>query len=640
MSNCLCCQSARRPTRAADWPGALSRILLFVLSACLLSGQALAQDLDAQLDRTQIAEGESVTLRLSTSGDTQGSPDLSPLTRDFDILSQGQSTRVNIINGRSSSTREWRLVLLPRRSGELTIPPLELDGMQSRPLRLSVLPAGAPQASGSGRRQPVMLEIEADPQQPYVQGEVSYRVKILSRVPLREASLNQPHADDAIVERLGEDSRYTTQRNGETYQVIERRYAIFPQHSGTLNIESPVLNAAVPIQDSRRRDLRGRFPGGDPFGDIEKFFGHNPFAGFPGMGDLFEETRPVRIRGRSVTLDVRPQPASSQGPWLPARNLKLSEHWSPDPPVFRVGEPVTRTVELIAEGLTAAQLPELATPVPDGLKVYPDQPQNETRPRGDHLLATRSLKAALVPTRPGRLTLPELQVHWWDTKTQQPRVATLAARTIDVLPAKPGAQGTPASPRPAEPTPSAGTQIAERPTTASPTAAPDDAGVEAIGWQTSYWPWITAGVALGWLVTLVLWLHARSHRTASSGAPPAAARTEPSRPQRLGQSRKRLRDACLSNDPKAARAALLDWAGARWPDNRPRGLSELAGRLAAEPVSTELIRLDRALYGAGAADHWVGRHAWAVLERALGDAPSGSGKSGYEALPDLYPQQG
>jgi hypothetical protein len=635
-TNCRWRSAAARDTRGHR----VMRTLLLLFSACLLSQQALAGRLDAQIDRTRIADGETVTLRLSASGDTQGDPDLGPLTDDFDILSQGQSTQMSFINGRGSTTREWQLVLMPKRSGQLTIPALRIGGAESQPLRLEVAAPDVAQNGATRPGQPVMIEVEVEPEQPYVQAEVNYRVKILSRVPLREASLSEPRAGDAIVERLGEDSSYTTQRNGETYQVIERRYAIFPQHSGALQIESPVLSAAVPAGNSRRGG-GSRFPGGGAFADIERFFGRNPFAGFPDMGDLFEETRPVRVRGRVADLEVRPQPAASPGPWLPAKNLTLSETWSPDPPVFRVGEPVTRTVEVVAEGLTAAQLPALTPPVPDGVKLYPDQPQNQTRSQGGDLVATRTLKAALVPSVTGSLTLPEMKLSWWDTEAHQARVATLPGRTIEVLPAKAGTQAAPAGPEAAQAAPSEDTPVTTTPREASPsTPGTDSSQVTKLAWQAGYWPWLAGAAGLGWLLTAVLWLRARRRTESATGKRPGVAPGQPSHRQRLTHSRTRLRNACKAGDAKAARTALLDWADARWPEQRPRGLSDLARRLPTEQARTEVDNLNRILYDPGSKDSWDGRHAWAFLDQALKEAQSEADTGSTEELPDLYPQHG
>jgi len=623
--------------RRGDRRSGLPRALVVLLLGMMLAGHALAQELTARIDRTRIAEGETVRLQLSVPGDAQGRPDLGPLGADFDILGESQGSQVNIINGRSSSTHVWQLVLMPKRSGELTIPALQLGALQSRPLQLTVLPASASASPATGAGQPVLLEIEADPEQPYVQGEVTYRVRILSRVPLREASLSDPQAGDAIVEQLGEDSRYTTQRNGTTYQVIERHYAIFPQHSGDLKVESPVLSASVPAEGGGRRNLRQRFFGNDPFTDIQKFMGSDPFADFPDLGGMFGETRPVRIRARDVTLAVRPQPAGVQGNWLPARSLTLTEAWSPDPPVFRVGEPVTRTIALVADGLSAAQLPDLTPPVPAGMKLYPDQPQSESRAEGDSLIVTKTMQAALVPTAPGELTLPDFRVRWWDTDAQQARVATLPGRTIEVLPASPGANGPVTAPlAPAEPAGSA--RAATPPAPPAPAAVPaGSTPARQAGAPPSYWPWLAGAALAGWLVALVLWMRARQGRT-DPVKPATPANAAPSRRQGLAKSRTRLRNACLSNDPRAARAALLDGATVLWPDAPPRGLSELAARFAAGSLQAEIVALERLLYDHNAPRGWDGRSACPVLEQALVDAAADDGSVKHEALPGLYPQ--
>lgn len=614
----------------------LPRALTLLLMGMALAGQVLAQELTARLDRTQISEGESVRLQLSVSGDVQGHPDLGPLDADFDVVGESQGSRVNIINGRSSSTHEWQLVLLPRRSGELTIPALQLGALQSQPLHLKVLPASAAMAPTAGGGQPVIVEVEADPKQPYVQGEVTYRVRVLSRVPLREASLSEPRAGDAIVEPLGEDKRYTTERHGTSYQVIERRYAIFPQHSGTLKVESPVLSASVPVQGGNRRSLRQRFFGNDPFNDIEKFMGQSPFADFPDFGGLFEETRPVRLRARDVALEVRAQPAGVQGSWLPARSLTLTEAWSPDPPVFRVGEPVTRTIALVADGLSAAQLPDLTPPVPAGMKLYPDQPQSQSRAEDDSLIVTKTQQAALVPTAPGTVTLPDYKIRWWDTRTQQTRVATLPGRTIKVLPASSGA-GSPA----AGPAAAASHTLAA----GAPPAAPASRGVTAAapvretGSHPAYWPWLAGAALAGWLATLMLWLRTRGHRHNSPEGPAPAAGAAPPRRQLLARGKTRLKQACDSNDPKAARAALLDWAAAQWSDAPPRGLSELAACFNSETTQQAIVALDRVLYDGNARHAWDGHSAWPVLERGLAEAaPAQTGNSKSGALPELYPR--
>ncbi|MEI6415423.1 MAG: BatD family protein, partial [Pseudomonadota bacterium] len=275
------------------WKNTQRSILLILLALLGYSTLVEAGGLEVHLDRTRVAADETLNLSVIAPSDSQGSPDFSPLTTDFEILDQAESTRMSIINGRASGSREWRLVLAPKRTGQLTIPSLPLGQTRSSPLSLEVLPAAAPTGSSSGEAKPLMLEVEADSRPPMVQGLVRYTVRILSRVPLRQAGLSEPKAGDALIERLGEDRHATLRRDGWEYQVTERRYALFPQHSGPLKIESPVLTAQLPGQQTPRGGHSG-------FGLLG---GQDPFA------DLFERTRPVRLQDRLITLEVQPQPA-------------------------------------------------------------------------------------------------------------------------------------------------------------------------------------------------------------------------------------------------------------------------------------------------------------------------------------------
>jgi hypothetical protein len=147
-----------------------------------------------------------------------------------------------------------------------------------------------------------------------------------------------------------------------------------------------------------------------------------------------------------------------------------------------------------------------------------------------------------------------------------------------------------------------------------------------------YWPWIAAVLAVGWLLTLALWLGGRMR----SGTTVSAKRATPP-PPRTAQARARVRNACRANDPKAARDALLAWAAARWPEDPPRRLQTLAARL--DRSGAEVLgELDRRLYGTGGR-LWDGAFAWERLVTAMG--PSGERRTAKtrSALPDLYPQR-
>ena len=75
-------------------------VLLAMFSTSVWAG------VSATLDRTAIAEGDTVTLTIVAEGQqSQGAqPDLSPLRKDFTILGTSTSQQMQIINGRMSSS--------------------------------------------------------------------------------------------------------------------------------------------------------------------------------------------------------------------------------------------------------------------------------------------------------------------------------------------------------------------------------------------------------------------------------------------------------------------------------------------------------------------------------------------------------
>src|SRR5690606_20356288 len=151
----------------------------------------------------------------------------------------------------------------------------------------------------------------------------------------------------------------------------------------------------------------------------------------------------------AVRLDVRPKPVEWAGdPWLPAASVLLKDEGDL-PDEVHVGDPVTRTIRLQAQGLGYEQLPELDLKAPPGAEIYPDKADTRTRDDGEWLYGERVRKFAFVPNKPGTLTIPGLTVRWWDTVHDRAETAQLPARTITVLPASgAAADGASAAPAP------------------------------------------------------------------------------------------------------------------------------------------------------------------------------------------------
>lgn len=588
--------------------------ILLLLMGCASAARALA-GVTASLNASQIASGDTVQLTLEHDGRTSGQPDVTPLERDFDILGTSSSTTYELFNGSASEKTDIVLTLAPKLTGHLTIPALAWGSEHSQPLSLTVSGPGGTGQSGSSAATAaanVFIESATSPEQPYVEAAVHLTVRLFTSEPLYHAELDLPDNSNFVVKQIGPDEDSSAERNGRHYQVVTRKYLLFPLHSGKLTLQGPVLDAEVPVRGPR-----------SPFGNDP--FGGRLFSGF------LRTVEPVRVHGNPIVLTVRPRPAGAMGSyWLPARKVTLSAAWNPTQLSARAGDPITLELDLRATGLTAAQLPDLTSllSLPSGLQAYPDQAKLHDSSRNGKLIGSRDQTVALMANSPGHYTIPPLTVRWWDTRTNQPRTATLPGRTLTILPLP--AAATPASAAPAA-QPSPAPTVSQH---APPAAAPQP---PAPGRAPSGWEWISLGLAVVWLATLGGWLWSRRSRPAPSTGSGGAARvpTAPASPNRAppdpSKERAAFRAACEANDAPAARAHLLAWTGAVWGAT-PAGINAIAARIGDSAVVGLLRDLDRACYAGGA---WQGRPLAGALTK-LPPAPD-KGTRERDGLAPLYP---
>ena len=259
--------------------------LLMALSGLLLlaAGAARGAEISVETDRTDVAVGESFELRLKATGEPDDGPDFEPLEQDFEILAQTQSQNIRILGDRSDRSQEWTLSLMPKRAGELRIPPIEFGADRSEPLTLQVRPA----RRGSDDDADVFLETELDTDQSWVGAQVVMTVRIFHAPELRGGRLQAPTLEpaDATVEILGDDRSYHTRRGSRRYFVVERRFVIFPH--------SPGMHRVGPLQ------FQGQI--------LEPPSRLDPFQ---------RRARTVRIESDPLQLDVRPIPDEfANRPW-------------------------------------------------------------------------------------------------------------------------------------------------------------------------------------------------------------------------------------------------------------------------------------------------------------------------------------
>jgi len=537
----------------------LSTITLFFLLMQLPLQSAWAAQIDVSVDRSPVSLNESFQITFTATEAPDGSPDFSPLEEDFDILSQSKNSKSSWINGESSTTLQWVLTVMAKQTGSLLIPAVKFGDDSSQAMPLQVL-----EPTGSKADQmdaDLFLEVEATPESPYVQSQVLYTMRLYRRVEIAQASLTEPELADAVIEKLGDDGNFTTQINGADYWVTERKYAIFPQKSGQMTIKPLQLTAQVVT--SNRSSFGGFF---------------NP-----------QLTQTQRVSSKPITLEVKPAPANyGSQHWLAAEQVYLKEEWSGDRQQMKVGEPLTRTLTVLAKGATVSQLPELNTGKTDAeLKSYPDQPVLQEQKKADGVIAFREEKIAIIPSKAGSYTLPAIELPWFNTKTQKMEIARIPETSLTAL----SAAGTQPTPQ----TPAAPTAVQTQKTQTTPVIpAP----------QNNIWLWVSVFLGSGWLLTLIYFLSRRRPRNKPTGEDNAVR-------VRLEYCVKKLKKACHENDAVAAKDALIAWASVNAASRAGAGATNVTslGAIAAQSdarLRDEILRLNQVLYGKEA-EHWQGK---------------------------------
>ena len=380
----------------------LARFLLFplFLIASLASGQD--QQIEVSVDRSELARGETLTFTIRVFDQRQGMQlDLTPLTDDFDVLGTRTSSQIRSINGTVESWTDYIVTLFPLTEGELDIPSLEINGTPTDPIAINVVNEG-PRSNQSSEE--LFLEIEVNKDTVYVQEQLLFTVRLYYTINgIRNPQFTELEMPDTVIQLIGSPNQYEKLIDGVRYGVYEKRYVIFPQRSGPLDIPDILFRGEVTDGSSNFvfRNLN---------------------------------TRRVTAFIDGITIDVAERPAVVQSSdfWLPVADLTLEESWSTDIQNLRVGDSVVRTITMVADGLDGAVLSPFSPTEIEGLNLYPGPPDIQRTFVEGSIVGTRVETMTLVPTQTGEIRIPQIFIPWWNINTDQPEATILPATRISV----------------------------------------------------------------------------------------------------------------------------------------------------------------------------------------------------------------
>ena len=505
----------------------------------LFWGSAHAASLSSTVDRNQLNLNETITLTVRYDEQVNSSRlDLAQLTADFEVLGVNpqSSSSVSIANGKSArqASTVWTIILAPKRQGMLTIPALAIDNITSQAIKIEV--GGSAQSAAGGP--PLQVWVSASHESVYPSQQLLVEIELLAASDVSDLNGPQLIIADADVESLGQQN-FQRIDNGVAKQVVILKYAVFAKQPGDLVI--PVMTFTG-VKGGRR----------------------SLFSSFAQRGQQ------VIARSLQLSVKVKAMPENSDSPWFPAEQVSIGSKWSADISQVKIGEPITRTISIIAQAQHASAIPPLnrMATLP-GYKSYRDQPQLDDQATVAGIIGSRVESEAIVASVSGELSLPELKMRWWDVNKQAWQQAILPAETLTV-------SGSVNALQSSLPTPSLAPVIGVQTETETET-----------GSQHIHLIWKLL-VGLLAMICLLQFLIILRLKRQPSVTPPI----HTSEATAWG----RLQKSLQAGDAGAIRTALIAWAGIILADLQPASLQSLATKSGDSQLQEQLLMLDAHLY--------------------------------------------
>lgn len=534
----------------------------------------------ARADRTDVQEGESFYLIIESDNTTASEPNFEELRQDFDISSVMSGVSMGSVNGSSYSIHTWKLMLIPRVPGKLTIPAIKVGSDMTKPITINV----SKQTQSATTNHDVFFESTISSSNPYVQEQLIYTMRFYFRQSFidTQSRLQLPRANGKEMQLIEDPKRFMSRKKGRNYQVFEFHYTLFASKSGELTISAPTFNGIMLEEDPMR-----------------------PFSG---------KQRRVSARGKEYKLNVKPIPPSFKGKWwLPAQSVTLAEKWSKSLDKLKTGEPVTRTITMRAVGVSQSQLPDIEFPDMDGVNIYPDKATQNTEIQDNKIVATKKYTVAYVPSRADQFAIPEISIPWFDTKNNSAKLASLPTHALTVV-------GGVAPVSSSQPSPVV--------SDAAKTAEKTDSNEHAVKQSRTWFHWLIMMplILSGWIFGALALYKTRNKR---------ALPTKENENTNLKNAIKQLKKSCNNKDAERAYHDALKAAQAMWPEKNILNLSDVLQFIDDESLRNAINELNNYRYAKQPEGEWNSSEFFQIFQAALKKNKDET-KQKTSGLPPLY----
>lgn len=396
-------------------------ILLIIFTNILFTQEA---NFIASSSANIVSMGEQfeITYTLNGSGKNFKAPNFD----DFIVLSgPNQSQSIQIINGRLSQTITYSFILQPRSEGKFTIPPasIEVEGkrIQSNTLNIEVSKSTTkPQTKTTPKStedenlskqiaQNLFIRAFLDRNEVFQGEQITVTYKLYTRLNIVNSNIDKIPAYTGFWKEeidLERNQNYSIETlDGIQYRTVTiKKLALFPQRSGTFDIEPLEANFIVQVQLRRRT--------GDWF---DQFF-NDPFFGNVINKDYKAQSNSLKIR-------VKPLPENPPSTFNGAVGKFDIDAWL-DKTETKSNEPVTLRIKISGRG-NIKLIEPIKINFPVDFESYEPKISDKINQKLSTISGTRTFEYLLIPRRQGNYKIPTINFSYFDVERKTYQTLTI-----------------------------------------------------------------------------------------------------------------------------------------------------------------------------------------------------------------------
>lgn len=382
-----------------------------LLSLILLFSFSVKAELTTNVDRTKLKINQNLHLKITSDNSNGRSPSLTNLKRSFNIIGSSKVSRPYVVQSQVKHKTMWLYILQPKRSGNLSIPRLSVNGESSRPINVTVSASNRTKKPNNQSKRAATIAKKSLAHDILVSAKVNKKKLYPNEILIYKLSINYsekatatfevspPFVNGAVTMALTEPSFEEITQRSKPRIIRHQSFAIFADQVALYDIEPATISFDYQVQG----------------GALQK----------------------VKLQANRLRFEIAPAANQTNlGYWIPSSDVKLTQRWlNPQDGPFSVGVPIKRIIEITARGVNAETLPLISPLTHQKMQIKLEDVTVENTVIDGQLVGTRRELVSMTPKSAGKINLPPTDIHWWNTQTDQAQFASLMSQNLTVIPA-------------------------------------------------------------------------------------------------------------------------------------------------------------------------------------------------------------